>query len=37
MFSKWFDKWNRENPKEIYGPAIAIGVVGGRSSWRRCW
>ncbi|MFO7759093.1 MAG: photosynthetic reaction center cytochrome PufC [Roseovarius sp.] len=29
MFPKWFDKWNRENPKEIYGPAIAIGVVGG--------
>jgi len=29
MFPKWFDKWNRENPRDIYGPAIAIGVVGG--------
>ncbi|SEL82150.1 photosynthetic reaction center cytochrome c subunit [Roseovarius azorensis] len=29
MFPKWFDKWNRENPKDIYGPAIAIGVIGG--------
>lgn len=28
MFPKWFDKWNRENPKDIYGPAIAIGVIG---------
>ena len=29
MFPKWFDKWNRANPRDIYGPAIAIGVVGG--------
>lgn len=29
MFPKWFDKWNLENPKDIYRPAIAIGVVGG--------
>ncbi|SLN57489.1 Photosynthetic reaction center cytochrome c subunit precursor [Roseovarius gaetbuli] len=29
MFPKWFDKWNRENPKDIYGPAVAVGVVGG--------
>jgi photosynthetic reaction center cytochrome c subunit len=29
MFPKWFDKWNRDNPKDIYGPAIAVGVVGG--------
>jgi len=29
MFPKWFDKWNRENPKDIYRPAIAISVVGG--------
>ncbi|MBK44894.1 MAG: photosynthetic reaction center cytochrome c subunit [Roseovarius sp.] len=29
MFPRWFDKWNRENPRDIYGPAIAIGVVGG--------
>lgn len=29
MFPRWFDKWNRENPRDIYGPAIAIGVAGG--------
>jgi photosynthetic reaction center cytochrome c subunit len=29
MFPRWFDKWNRDNPRDIYGPAIAIGVVGG--------
>lgn len=29
MFPKWFDKWNRDNPKDIYGPAIAVGVAGG--------
>jgi photosynthetic reaction center cytochrome c subunit len=29
MFPKWFDKWNRENPKDIYRPAIASSVVGG--------
>ncbi|NNU85523.1 photosynthetic reaction center cytochrome c subunit, partial [Geobacillus sp. BMUD] len=28
MFPKWFDKWNNENPTNIYGPAILIGVVG---------
>jgi len=25
----WFPKWNRENPKDVYGPAIVIGAVGG--------
>lgn len=29
MFPKWFDKWNRENPRDIYRPAIAVSVVGG--------
>ncbi|MCR9146526.1 MAG: photosynthetic reaction center cytochrome PufC [Rhodobacteraceae bacterium] len=28
MFPKWFMKWNRENPTNIYAPAIAVGVVG---------
>ncbi len=28
MFPKWFSKWNRDNPTNIYGPAIAFGVVG---------
>jgi len=25
----WFPKWNKENPTDIYGPAIAVGVAGG--------
>ena len=25
----WFPKWNRENPKDVFGPAIIIGAVGG--------
>ncbi|WP_299286876.1 photosynthetic reaction center cytochrome PufC [uncultured Tateyamaria sp.] len=29
MFPKWFDKWNADNPTNIFGPAIAVGVVGG--------
>jgi len=29
MFPKWFDKWNRENPTDIYKPAIFLGVLGG--------
>jgi photosynthetic reaction center cytochrome c subunit len=29
MLPKWYDKWIAENPKDIYGPAILIGVVGG--------
>ncbi len=29
MLPKWFDKWNSENPTDIYGPAILIGALGG--------
>ncbi|WP_187429535.1 Photosynthetic reaction center cytochrome c subunit [Roseobacter fucihabitans] len=29
MFPKWFDKWNADNPTNIFGPAILIGVIGG--------
>ncbi len=29
MLPKWFNEWNRENPTNVFGPAIAIGVVGG--------
>lgn len=29
MFPQWFSKWNRENPKEVFGPAILVGVAGG--------
>ncbi len=29
MFPKWFDKWNRDNPRDLYGPAILVGVAGG--------
>lgn len=29
MFPKWFDKWNKDNPKDIFGPAILVGAVGG--------
>ncbi|WP_425040156.1 photosynthetic reaction center cytochrome PufC [Primorskyibacter sp. S187A] len=29
MFPKWFSEWNRENPTDIFGPAIKIGVLGG--------
>ena len=29
MFPSWFSKWVRENPKEIFGPAILIGALGG--------
>jgi len=28
MFPKWFGEWNRQNPKNIYAPAIFVGVVG---------
>jgi hypothetical protein len=37
MLPKWFDKWNADNPKDVFGPAILVGTVGGRSSSRRCW
>lgn len=26
---KWFSKWNRENPKDIFGPAYVVGAIGG--------
>ena len=29
MFPKWFDKWNADNPTNIFGPAILIGAIGG--------
>ncbi|MFK7878450.1 photosynthetic reaction center cytochrome PufC [Roseobacter sp.] len=29
MFPKWFDKWNADNPTNIFGPAILVGVIGG--------
>ncbi|MEM9797601.1 MAG: photosynthetic reaction center cytochrome PufC [Pseudomonadota bacterium] len=29
MFPKWFNDWNSGNPTNIYGPAIAIGAIGG--------
>ena len=25
----WFDKWNRENPTDVYGPAIVLGAAFG--------
>jgi photosynthetic reaction center cytochrome c subunit len=25
----WFSKWNRENPTDIYGPAVIIGTIFG--------
>jgi photosynthetic reaction center cytochrome c subunit len=28
MFPKWFNKWNADNPTNIYGPAILVGVAG---------
>ncbi len=28
MLPKWYDKWIQDNPKDIYGPAILIGVLG---------
>lgn len=28
MLPKWFDKWNKENPTNIYGPATLVGVAG---------
>ncbi|MCA0928506.1 photosynthetic reaction center cytochrome PufC [Ruegeria profundi] len=29
MLPKWFDDWNRDNPTNIYGPAILVGALGG--------
>ena len=28
-FPKWFDEWNRNNPTNIFGPAILVGALGG--------
>ena len=28
MLPKWFDKWNQDNPTNVFGPAILIGVIG---------
>ncbi|MEO1140197.1 MAG: photosynthetic reaction center cytochrome PufC [Pseudomonadota bacterium] len=28
MFPKWFGKWNKDNPTNIYAPAVGVGVVG---------
>jgi len=28
MLPKWFEKWNEENPTNIFGPAILVGVLG---------
>ncbi len=29
MFRDWFNRWVRENPTDIYRPAVIVGVVGG--------
>jgi len=29
MFPTWFDKWNRENPTDIWGPAFLVGGAMG--------
>jgi len=29
MLPKWFDKWNEDNPTNIFGPAILVGGLGG--------
>jgi photosynthetic reaction center cytochrome c subunit len=29
MLPKWFDKWNADNPTNVFGPAILIGILGG--------
>lgn len=28
MLPKWFNEWNRANPTNVFGPAIAVGIVG---------
>ncbi|SHH61953.1 photosynthetic reaction center cytochrome PufC [Marivita hallyeonensis] len=28
MLPNWFNKWNSENPTNIYGPAILVGAAG---------
>lgn len=29
MLPKWFTDWNRDNPVDVFGPAIKIGAIGG--------
>ncbi len=29
MLPKWFNLWNRENPTNVFGPGILVGVLGG--------
>ena len=29
MIPNWFGKWNKENPTNVFGPAILVGVLGG--------
>lgn len=29
MLPQWFNKWNEDNPTDIYRPAILVGVAGG--------
>ena len=29
MLPSWFNRWNEENPTNVYGPAILIGALGG--------
>ncbi|MFP4404732.1 photosynthetic reaction center cytochrome PufC [Rhodosalinus sp.] len=29
MLPKWFNKWNAENPTNIFGPAFLLGGIGG--------
>lgn len=28
MLPKWFNNWNKDNPTNIYGPAILVGAAG---------
>jgi len=28
-FPKWFGEWNKNNPTNVFGPAILVGVAGG--------
>ncbi|MEL7131717.1 MAG: photosynthetic reaction center cytochrome PufC [Pseudomonadota bacterium] len=28
MLPKWFNDWNKANPTNVFGPAIAVGIVG---------
>ena len=29
MLPSWFNRWNEENPTNVFGPAILIGALGG--------